>query len=234
MPHDKKVRRWPRFVAYLPIECTPCSPGQGDRRRLAGKTLNVAVGGIALVLPETLPLGISVFVSLCEEEPIRGHIVWVDRRMRTLLGTTVPHGLAFDQPVDPDLVHRWVSQAKKRVHIRAAVQFDVEVTQIGSTARATCLNLSEGGMFIATDRPAELGIDVMLRFTLPSLSDAFSVRARVAWTHTAESEPDAIVGMGVQFLEINPLEAAVIGAFVDRLATEAFAPLSSSSLPRSS
>jgi hypothetical protein len=49
-----------------------------------------------------------------------------------------------------------------------------------------------------------------------------------------EIEPGATTGMGVLFLDLKPLEAAVIGSLVDRLDTEASAPTSSQSSPPSS
>jgi hypothetical protein len=51
----KNKRRWPRFVAYLPVQCTVLDSGQPDSRQVVGTTLNVGAGGIALLLGETLP-----------------------------------------------------------------------------------------------------------------------------------------------------------------------------------
>jgi hypothetical protein len=55
------------------------------------------------------------------------------------------------------------------------------------------------------------------------------VPGRVAWTARDEAEPGAIPGMGVQFLDLKPLEAAVISSLVDRLYAEASMPHSSPS-----
>lgn len=224
MARYKNKRRWPRFVAYLPVQCAVVDPGQPDQRRLPGTTLNVGVGGVAVLLPETLPLGIPVMINLCHEEPLRGHVVWTDQRMRTLLGTAVPHGAAFEHPVEAALVRQWVSQSRKRVHVRAPVRLDVEFTLAGRAARGTCFNLSQGGMFVATERPGPPGTEIGLRFTLPSVSAPLSVRARVAWKARQETEAGVVSGMGVEFFDLNPMDAAVIGSFVERLRAEASAP----------
>jgi uncharacterized protein (TIGR02266 family) len=227
MSHQKKIRRWPRFVTYLPVECTVLAPGQSSHKHLHGTTLNVGAGGLALLLSETLRLGIPVMLSVSQHGPLRGSIVWIDRRLRTLLGPSVPHGVAFDQPVDSALIRRWVSESRKRVHARAPVEFDVEYRVGGRAARGRCLNLSQGGMFIASDHPVAPGTEVTLRFALLDLSQPLSVRSRVAWASGQEVGPDPITGMGVQFLDLSPLDAAVIGTLVDRMHAEASAADSS-------
>jgi Tfp pilus assembly protein PilZ len=71
-------------------------------------------------------------------------------------------------------------------------------------------------MFITTDRPTPTGSEVSLFFTLPDLSHPFSVLARVVWARGQETGPGSTTGMGVQFLDPKPSEAALIGAVVDR------------------
>lgn len=215
-----KVRRWPRFIAYLPVRCAVPVPGEARQTRHDGETLNVGVGGLALLLDETLPLGVPVLVEICGEEPLRGHVVWTDQRVRRVLGTKVAHGVAFEEPVEAARVGRWVHRAERRSHVRVPVRFDVECTHADITARGTCLNLGQGGMFIATERPVPPGTQITLHFELPSPGDPLSVPARVAWMSRDETEPGAIPGMGVQFLDLKPLEAAVISSFVDRLFAE--------------
>ncbi|MFQ5657095.1 MAG: PilZ domain-containing protein, partial [Candidatus Methylomirabilales bacterium] len=100
--------------------------------------------------------------------------------------------------------------------------------------RGTCLNLGRGGMFIATDRPAEPGTEVMIHFTPPDLSNPLSLLARVEWMYGDKTAPGRITGMGVQFLNPRPSEAALIGAVVDRLRGEAPpSPGSAGSFPSS-
>lgn len=226
MTGSPKVRRWPRFVAYLPVRCTALVPGEGNQR-FEGETLNVGGGGLALLLDATLPLGIPVYVEVCDEDPVRGHVVWTDQRVRRLLGTKVAHGVAFEQSVDTGRVGRWVQRAERRSHVRVGVQFDVECMCADTASHGTCLNLSQGGMFIATDDPVAPGAQVMLHFKLPSPAEPLSLPGRVVWMFRGEIEPGTVAGMGVQFLDLTPLEAAVIGSIVDRLCTDTATPVSS-------
>ncbi|MFQ5658334.1 MAG: TIGR02266 family protein [Candidatus Methylomirabilales bacterium] len=212
-----RVRRWPRFLAYLPVECTALGPGRPRKRPLAGHTQWVSAGGLGLLLPRTLPVRIAVLVRVCDEQPRRATIVWSDQRMTDLLGSTIPHGVVFEEPVDPALVNQWVYQGEQQSRPRVPVHFEVkfQYAQTGRLGHGACLNLSRGGMFIATPRPARRGTEVLLYFTLPGMDHVLSVLARVAWKR--EEQTGSISGMGLQFLGVNPLEAALIGAVVDRL-----------------
>lgn len=226
------MRRYLRFSRYLPVQCAPLSPGQADPTPLAGKTLDVSAGGLALLLPETLPVGISLWIRIDQGDTILGRVVWVGQDTSTLRGTRFPHGVSFMQPVDPALVREWVSHPLQRVCERAPAQFGVEHNQADATVHGTCLNMSEGGMFIATEQPHSPGEEVFLHFTPPGLDHPLLIRARVVWSCTAKTEPGAITGMGVQFVNPTPSEAALIGTAMDRLHAEASSSQDSSgSLP---
>jgi uncharacterized protein (TIGR02266 family) len=204
----------PRFEAYLPIQCT--TPGGGRPKELGGKTRSVSAGGLEILLPEALPLGTPVLIQIGDGDLLRAYVVWAERGTPTSVGTMVPHGLAFQKPVDPHTVRQWVYRAERQSHTRAPVQFPVEYIQAGTAGHGTCLNLSRGGMFISTPQPAPPESQVSLTFTLPTLSHTFSVLARVVWMRKEAMEPSTTEGMGVQFLDPKPSETALIGAVVDR------------------
>jgi len=154
------VRRYPRFLAYLPVQCTTLNRGRSKARMITGKTKSITPGGLGLLLPDIIPLRTSVSVQVCQEEPLRGHVIWLDRPMSTDLVTRIPHGVAFDQPVDEDRIRQWVLNANHQAHPRVRVQIDVEFTGAGKVRHGTCLNLSRGGMFITTmdDPPPHQGL----------------------------------------------------------------------------
>ncbi len=235
-----KSRGWQRVQAYLPVQCTPLDPGPFPPRPLAGMTEWVSGAGLALLLPETLPIGTPVLVQFDQDEPRRGHVVWIDQPRWTPGGTTVHHRVAFEQPVDPALIRQWLSHANPRHEPRAPVQFFVKFESIpkGMAHNGTCVDLSRGGMFISTDPPPPRGTQILVLFKLPNLSHELCVFAEVMWVRTKELMsveggevwPSAIIGMGVRFLEVNPLEAALINTFVDHLWSKASrAPNSSAS-----
>ncbi len=93
-----------------------------------------------------------------------------------------------------------MSSCRKRVKERVPIQHDVTYTHAGKAIDGIGLNVSQRGMFIATERPVPPGAKVLLDLTLPGLSKPLSVRARVVWVCTQEAGSSAIAGMGVQFL----------------------------------
>ncbi len=225
------MRRYLRFTRYLPVQCTALTPEETEPRPLGGITRNVNAGGLEILLPEALPVNTMLSVRISASDPLPGHVVSVSEGIPTLLGTRFPHGVAFEEPVDPSVVRQWVSQPKKRAHARAPVQFEVEYTQGGTTGYGTCFNLSLGGMFIVTDHPAAPETEIVLDFTLPSLSDPLSVRVRVAWVSGEDTEPRAVCGMGVRFIDLTPADAVAIGSLVGNFSEEASVPTFSKSSP---
>ena len=218
---DGTMNGHPRFEAYMPVLCTATVPGRPHPRRIAGKTRCVSVGGLSVLLPEPLPVRNPVSVRVWKGDPLPGIIVWVGEGITTDQLKTIPHGVAFDQPVDPALLRSWISQAKPHPQARVPVRFDIEYTQVGKMDGGTCLNLSRGGMFIATPRPVPPGSEIILHFTLPGLSDPVSVLGQVRWVGGERTGPSTDSGMGVQFVNPAPSEAALIRIVVDSLCKEA-------------
>lgn len=228
---DVKLRDSPRFKAEIPVRCTALGAEPSHQKLLGGKTKWVSAAGVSLLLYEALPVGTPVSIQFFEEEPRRGCVIWFDKGMQAPAATTVPHIVAFDQPVDSTLVRQWVSRAESRSEARVPVQFVVnfQSTETGRGAQGTCIDLSRGGMFVATHNPAQRGADILLQFKLPDLNHTMSVLAQVMWVRREQAvslDEDGIwtgptPGMGVRFLTVNPVEDALIDTVVDRLSGEA-------------
>jgi uncharacterized protein (TIGR02266 family) len=122
-----------------------------------------------------------------------------------------------------DRVFQWMNYTNQRSHHRVPVRFTVEVKQAETVNHGACLNLSQGGMFIATECPPATGTEILLDFAPPILVRPVSTPARVAWVRGGGSKPDTITGMGVQFLDLEPYMAGVIGSVIDRLHQQASA-----------
>ena len=227
------IRRYLRLVAYLPVRCTTLSRGHLLGKVIAGKTKFISPGGLGLLPADIIPLRTDVLVQVSQGEPLRARIIWHDRPRSTDLQTSILHGVAFDHPVNPDQMRQWVISAQRQSHPRVPVRFDVEFTHAGQADHGTCVNLSRGGMFIATNRPPHPGTELLLRFKLQDPSETLSIPAGVAWTRGEEMAstneekliwlrgeetwPGTLTGMGVMFLEVKPFEASLIGTVLDRL-----------------
>jgi uncharacterized protein (TIGR02266 family) len=213
-------RRYLRFARYLPVRCTVLEDQAGPQT-LVGITRCVNSGGLEILLSEALPAQTAVLVQVSGGDLLRGHIVSTGKALSTMLGPRFPHGVAFEKPVDPSLVRQWVSHPQRRAYRRAEVRFGVDYTYEGRTDFGMCLNMCEGGIFIATQRPLAPDTVIGLCFTLPEASKPLSVRGRVAWVSGDENDPAVTIGMGVQFLNLDSGAAAEIGAVVDRLSADA-------------
>lgn len=233
MSQHLNIRRYLRLVAYLPVRCTPLSRGQVGGKVTDGKTKFISPGGLGLLLDDIIPIKTAVLVQVSQGEPLRARVIWHDQPKPTDLQTNILHGVAFDQPVNPDQMRQWVLSAQRQSHTRVPVRFDVEFTHEGQANHGTCLNLSRGGMFIATNRPPRPGTELLLRFKLHDPSETLSIPAEVAWTRGEEMAstneekliwlrgeetwPGTLTGMGVMFLDVKPAEATLIDTVVDRL-----------------
>ena len=133
-----------------------------------------------------------------------------------------------------DRVFRWMNHVEGRSHPRAPLRFTVEFTLGGTMHQGACLNLSQGGMFIATERPPAPGTAVLLDFAPSELARPLSTPARVAWVRDEWNNRDGVAGMGVQFLDPDPSMTGLIGGVVARLRQQASpSPDSSPLLPPS-
>ena len=71
------------------------------------------------------------------------------------------------------------------------------------------LNVSHGGVAVRTTNPLAVAAVVRLRFRIPGTKKDIDAEARVAWS-------DRRVGMGFQFMSIDPSLQALIDDFVQR------------------
>jgi type IV pilus assembly protein PilZ len=77
-------------------------------------------------------------------------------------------------------------------------------------------NINEGGLFIETDSPKELGSSLMLQFMLPGSDDVIEVGGIVVRVSHGDEAGD-VPGMGVEFGELNSGAQECINELVRRL-----------------
>ncbi len=109
-------------------------------------------------------------------------------------------------------------------HPRYRVRADVDVVEADAALRRLPLeNISLGGMFIKTLAASTPGSSLRVRLFDPASDATLGVTARVV--HVID-EPASLIkrhpaGMGVQYLDVAPHTAALLRAFVERLAQSA-------------
>lgn len=83
------------------------------------------------------------------------------------------------------------------------VEVDCATDQVSSTLNYQAMNLSEGGMFLKSSFPLEVGTRLNCRFELPDGLGAVVVEAEVSWVRTGPPENLPPPGMGLRFLSLN-------------------------------
>ena len=76
-------------------------------------------------------------------------------------------------------------------------------------------NISDGGLFVATDRPLPIGLPIMIRFSIPQFEVPITVTAEVRWVRSPKSDLDETAGgMGVKFLDLPADIALAVDGFI--------------------
>lgn len=99
--------------------------------------------------------------------------------------------------------------ADRRASPRAEADFRIECRAGGRTVAGTVENLSAGGLFVRTQQPLDVGVEVELEWQLPYEPTPVRARAAVAWIRRRGKKPG---GFGVRFVEILPPDPSLSGA----------------------
>jgi uncharacterized protein (TIGR02266 family) len=81
--------------------------------------------------------------------------------------------------------------------------------------RSETLNISNGGILIATNHPLEIGTHIDLTLELPSTPKPITAVGKVAWIGRAPSADGASVGVGIKFSSIAPSDLKLIVDYVN-------------------
>jgi len=99
------------------------------------------------------------------------------------------------------------SDEERRTHPRLPVLIPVEYSNVSDFFVDYALDISHGGMFIATDRDIEPGTDVEIRFNLPEIGSIFTAKGVVVrrgpTPKSALTENTPSEGIGIQFYPLS-------------------------------
>ena len=84
------------------------------------------------------------------------------------------------------------------------------------------IDLSTGGLFLATDHPLPADTPLKMEFLLPTSETAIHCNARVAWVNDAKQLKKATlpIGMGVQFLDLSLADMDAIRKYIKNVNLE--------------
>jgi uncharacterized protein (TIGR02266 family) len=104
----------------------------------------------------------------------------------------------------------------KRSQRRVPCNLSVSFRDGGETIyRSTSLNISNGGILIATEHPLELGTHIDLSLELPTRTAPILARGKVAWIQPAPTGSAA--GVGIKFSKIDAQDLRAIVDYVNRV-----------------
>jgi len=95
-------------------------------------------------------------------------------------------------------------KAETRIAARANVYVSVDVFSEHNFYAGLSMNMSEGGVFIATYNVAPVGAIVVIHMSLPFDPEPVVMLAEVRWVREPSEHCDSPPGIGLQFLNPDP------------------------------
>ena len=104
-------------------------------------------------------------------------------------------------------------RSSPRVVLKTAVTFSSE----SNFYTGFLDNISEGGLFIATYHPAELGTKMQVEFSLPDGGEPITVKAEVRWVRAQGADGEGSTpGLGLRFTDLDDKDRNRIETFTNR------------------
>ena len=107
------------------------------------------------------------------------------------------------------------SRNEVREDTRANVYVSVDVFSEHNFYTGLSMNMSEGGVFVATYNVAPIGSVVVIHMSLPFEPEPVVMLAEVRWTRPPSDQPDVPPGLGLQFLNPDAASLQRVKSFVD-------------------
>ncbi len=100
-------------------------------------------------------------------------------------------------------------RSDRRYDRRVAIDF----THEGSSFSGHTRNISLGGVFIETEQTLPFGSKVMLRFKIPTQTEAIEVEGQVRWL---EMDEGRLRGLGVRFEGLRARDVWALNKFFEK------------------
>jgi len=97
----------------------------------------------------------------------------------------------------------------KRISVRKAHKIPISYATQNRIYTGNSADISKSGLFIETRRPLNVGEKIVLSFKMHGYDRAFKIKGKIARTNQQ--------GIGVEFKEVKPYIAEMLGALVERI-----------------
>jgi uncharacterized protein (TIGR02266 family) len=102
----------------------------------------------------------------------------------------------------------------ERLTTRAAAHVSIGIYTEHTFWAGLTMNISEGGIFVATYRPFPLGARLKVHVALPGEHEPFVALAEVRWVREHTNNADAPAGVGLKFIDLSEESHAKVRRFV--------------------
>jgi uncharacterized protein (TIGR02266 family) len=113
------------------------------------------------------------------------------------------------------LNEEWKTEA--RGAMRAAVYANVDLYSEHNFWTGLSMNMSEGGLFVATHNVVNVGTMLILNIMLPFEQYPVVMLAQVRWTRAYSAQDEIPPGLGLQFIDADAHALAKIKTFVSTM-----------------
>jgi uncharacterized protein (TIGR02266 family) len=103
-----------------------------------------------------------------------------------------------------------------RAHQRLAFEIQVDIVSEHNFYAGLSLNISEGGLFVATHVSYPVGTRLEVRLLLPGDELPTTLMTEVRWVRPHSDEQGAGAGLGLRFMDVPPEVLAKISQFASR------------------
>lgn len=100
---------------------------------------------------------------------------------------------------------------------RTSVHVAIDIYSEHNFWSGLTMNVSEGGVFVATHRMIPSGTTIIVDMTLPTEEEPIVALAEVRWTRPWSSDPDVPPGLGLKFVHLSEDSLAKIRRFAERV-----------------
>ena len=125
---------------------------------------------------------------------------------------------SLGQKFSPGLSDR---TADARDSLRVPTSLEVSFRNVGELSKSLMTNLSRGGLFVVTERPAEIGAHLELRIHVEDPDRLIVVPAVVVSRNLGPSFASVQRGMGLRFLDMEADAQRLIDDLYERVLEEA-------------
>ena len=107
------------------------------------------------------------------------------------------------------------SKPERRRYERADLLVRVDYKTVDELFSEFARNINEGGLFVETDAPPEVGSSVALQFQIPGSEEPIQVMGRVV--RVTRGDGDEAPGMGIEFENLDNQSRDLINELVRQL-----------------